>query len=90
MLEVPDFWAAIDRLAQDRGLTLAQLARLAQLPESALLAETRRRADGSLAWPSLEMLTRIADATGIGLQEFGRLVDEMRACREAERRSLND
>ena len=81
MLEVADFWAAIDRLAEDRALTLPQLARLADLPEAALLVETRPTADGTLRWPSLEMLTRIADATGIGLQEFGRLVDEMQARR---------
>ena len=81
MLEAQDFWAAIDGLAEARGLPPAALARIANLPADALRPEMRRGEDGVLCWPSLEMVVRIAAATGIGLPDFARLVDAMQARR---------
>ena len=83
MLQVSDFWAAIDRLAEQRALTLAQLAVRAGLPESQLLPENRVDENGVMRWPSLEMLIRIVEGAGISLAAFGRMLDDIQRRREA-------
>lgn len=83
MLQVSDFWAAIDKLAEERALSLRQLARLAGLPDTLLLPKNRVAENGAVLWPSLETLTRLVVAAGITLEEFARMLEDIRARREA-------
>lgn len=76
MITAADLWAAIERLAAEHNLTLADLAKRAGLPETALLSESRFSKDGQIVWPSLPDLLRIVSAVGANLRDFGALVDE--------------
>ena len=78
MLSNDEWWAAIDRLAETRGLTPSALARQAGLDATSFNKSKRRSGDGRPRWPSTESLTRILEVAGLSLGEFAGLADDHR------------
>lgn len=74
MLEHADIWAAIDRLAQESGLTASGLARRAGLDPTTFNRSKRVTREGKARWPSTESIAKILDATGASLSHFVGLV----------------
>ncbi len=75
MLKHADIWSAIDRLAQDNGLTASGLARRAGLDPTTFNRSKRVTREGKPRWPSTESIAKILDATGTSV---GRFVSLMR------------
>jgi len=63
-------WAAIDNLAQRRGLSPSGLARRAGLDPTSFNKSKRQGADGRQRWPSTESIAKLLDATGTGIDDF--------------------
>lgn len=70
MLRHADIWAAIDRLADERGLTASGLARRAGLDPTTFNRSKRTTREGKPRWPSTESIAKILDATGASLAEL--------------------
>ncbi len=70
MLRHADIWAAIDRLAAERGLTASGLARRAGLDPTTFNKSKRSTREGKPRWPSTESIAKILDATGATIAEF--------------------
>jgi len=87
MITAAELWAAIDKLAAHRHLSLTDLAELAGLPKSALTTENRFSETGELSWPPLPALLQIVGAAGVTLREFGLVVDDMQRQSEERRRA---
>jgi phage repressor protein C with HTH and peptisase S24 domain len=79
MLKHADIWAAIDRLAQENGLTASGLARRAGLDPTTFNRSKRMTREGKPRWPSTESISKILDATGVHLGHFIGLVHPERA-----------
>ncbi|OIR06162.1 LexA repressor [mine drainage metagenome] len=74
MLTHDDIWTAIDRLAQENGLTASGLARRAGLDPTTFNRSKRVARDGKPRWPSTESISKILEATGTTLPHFVSLV----------------
>lgn len=70
MLKHADIWAAIDRLAQDNGLSPSGLARRAGLDPTTFNRSKRITHQGRRRWPSTESIAKILAATGTSLAQF--------------------
>ena len=70
MLSHGSVWAAIDRLANARGLSVSALAKAAGLDPTAFNKSKRLGPDGRPRWPSTESLAKIFDAANADLREF--------------------
>lgn len=70
MLRHSDIWNAIDRLAQDHGLSASGLAKKAGLDATTFNKSKRKTRDGKERWPSTESIAKILTATGASLAEF--------------------
>ena len=70
MLSHGSVWAAIDRLANARGLSVSGLAKAAGLDPTAFNKSKRIGPDGRPRWPSTESLAKIFDAANADLREF--------------------
>ncbi|NVJ92537.1 MAG: helix-turn-helix transcriptional regulator [Methylocystaceae bacterium] len=70
MLTHSDIWRAIDRLAQEYGLSASGLARKAGLDPTTFNKSKRLTRDGKARWPSTESVAKILDATNAELSEF--------------------
>lgn len=79
MLRHADIWAAIDRLARDRGLTASGLARRAGLDPTTFNKSKRITREGKPRWPSTESISKVLDATGASLDEFITLLSDQPA-----------
>jgi len=75
MLRHSDIWWAIDRLAQEKGLSASGLARRAGLDPTTFNKSKRITRDGKPRWPSTESISKILQATGASLGEFVTYVD---------------
>src|SRR5258708_21490064 len=73
-------WRAIDRIAQDRGLTASGLARAAKLDATTFNPSKRVGPDGKKRWPSTETVGKVLNHVRLSMARFGRIVD--RASRE--------
>ena len=76
MLRHGDVWAAIDRLAQENGLSTSGLARRAGLDPTTFNKSKRTTAGGKLRWPSTESVSKILHATGCSLGEFVSYIEQ--------------
>lgn len=63
-------WRALDDLAERQGLSTSGLAKLAGLDATSFNPSKRITRDGRLRWPSVETLTKVAEATGTGIREI--------------------
>ena len=70
-------WAAIDAVAEARGLSVSALAKKAGLNASALNLSKRVGPDGHMRWPSTETLSRVLMAAGMDLKALADIVDTM-------------
>ncbi|WP_336741789.1 S24 family peptidase [Aureimonas altamirensis] len=70
MLSNDEWWAAIDRLAETRGLTPSALARQAGLDATSFNKSKRRSGDGRPRWPSTESVAKVLSATGTSMEDF--------------------
>jgi phage repressor protein C with HTH and peptisase S24 domain len=70
MLSHGSVWAAIDRLADARGLSVSALAKAAGLDPTAFNKSKRLGPDGRPRWPSTESLAKIFDAANADVREF--------------------
>jgi phage repressor protein C with HTH and peptisase S24 domain len=75
MLRHGDIWKALDRLAQEQGLTPSGLARRAGLDPTTFNKSKRVTRDGKLRWPSTESLAKVLEATGLPFGHLVTLVD---------------
>src|SRR4051794_41331590 len=75
MLRHGDIWKALDRLAQEQGLTPSALARRAGLDPTTFNKSKRVTRDGKLRWPSTESLAKVLEATGLPFRHLVALVD---------------
>src|SRR5258708_26296516 len=73
-------WRAIDRIAQDRGLTASGLARAAKLDATTFNPSKRVSPDGKKRWPSTETVGKVLNHVRLSMARFCRIVD--RASRE--------
>ena len=70
MLRHADIWQAIDRLAQENGLSPSGLARKAGLDPTTFNKSKRIARDGKPRWPTTESLSKILSATESTLNDF--------------------
>ena len=75
MLSHGSVWAAIDRLADTRGLSVSALAKAAGLDPTAFNKSKRIGPDGRPRWPSTESLAKIFDAANADIREFFSLAE---------------
>ena len=76
MLKHAEVWRAIDRLAEQNGLTPSALARRAGLDATTFNRSKRKTPSGRERWPSTESVSKILDATGYSLAEFVALIGQ--------------
>ncbi|NVK19307.1 MAG: helix-turn-helix transcriptional regulator [Methylocystaceae bacterium] len=70
MLTHTDIWRAVDRLAQEHGLSASGLARKAGLDPTTFNKSKRITREGKARWPSTESIAKILDATHSDLTQF--------------------
>jgi phage repressor protein C with HTH and peptisase S24 domain len=70
MLKHADVWRAIDRLAQEHGLSPSGLARKAGLDPTTFNKSKRITREGRPRWPSTESISKILAATESTLAQF--------------------
>ncbi len=75
-------WAAIDKLAAHRGLSISGLARAAGLDPTSFNKSKRFTPAGRPRWPGTESLSRVLEATGAGLDELLTLIEDGEAAGE--------
>lgn len=76
MLRHSDVWRAIDRLAEEYGLSPSGLAKKAGLDPTTFNKSKRITRDGKYRWPSTESLSKVLEATGAGIGEFVSFIGE--------------
>lgn len=76
MLQHAEIWRAIDRLADERGMSPSGLAKRAGLDPTTFNKSKRITKDGKFRWPSTESISKILQASGATLGEFMSLLDE--------------
>jgi phage repressor protein C with HTH and peptisase S24 domain len=81
MLKHADIWRAIDRLAEQSGLSPSGLARKAGLSPT-VFNPSKRTLGKRKRWPSTESIARILQATGTELDEFVTFAGAGAAARE--------
>ncbi|WP_135079873.1 helix-turn-helix transcriptional regulator [Terasakiella sp. SH-1] len=70
MLKHADIWRAVDRLAQEYGLSASGLAKKAGLDPTTFNKSKRLTREGKARWPSTESIAKILEATNSSLTEF--------------------
>ena len=70
MLTHAQIWSAIDRLAEQAGLSASGLARRAGLDPTTFNKSKRMTAEGRARWPSTESIAKALTATGTPVEAF--------------------
>lgn len=70
MLQHAEIWQAIDRLANQCGMSPSGLAKRAGLDPTTFNKSKRVTKDGKLRWPSTESIAKILQASGTQMTEF--------------------
>ncbi|AUG52109.1 S24 family peptidase [Thalassospira marina] len=68
-------WAALDKIAEEKGLSPSGLARLAQLDPTTFNRSKRNTATGKPRWPSTESIAKVLSAANVTFREFSELMD---------------
>ncbi len=87
MLSHEGVWAAIDALAEAKGLTPSGLARAAGLDPTSFNKSKRVTGAGRPRWPSTESLARVLRATDTDLDTFMSLIPDRKGGSAATRSS---
>src|SRR5689334_25411153 len=69
-------WTALDRLAEQAGLSPSALAKRSGLDPTTFNKSKRVTADGRERWPSTESLAKALAATGVTMEAFVRLIED--------------
>lgn len=69
-------WRAIDDVASSQGLSPSSLAKLAGLDATAFNPSKRVARDGRLRWPGVETLSKVSEATGVGMRDIFSMIDD--------------
>lgn len=69
-----DIWQTIDYVAHMFNLSSSGLAKYCGLDSTTFNKSKRVSRDGKLRWPSTLVLSKIFAATGIGIDEFAKIV----------------
>ena len=75
MLTHTDIWTALDRLAQQHGLTASGLARRAGLDPTTFNKSKRETREGKPRWPSTESIAKVLEATSTNFSTFVSLLE---------------
>ena len=75
MLTHAQVWGAIDRLAEQAGLSASGLAKRAGLDPTTFNKSKRITTEGRPRWPSTESISKALSATGINFRAFVDLVE---------------
>src|ERR1700722_14162903 len=75
MLTHAQIWSAIDRLAEQAGLSASGLARRAGLDPTTFNKSKRMTAEGRARWPSTESIAKALTATGTPVEAFVALMN---------------
>lgn len=70
MFNHSDIWNAIDKLAEDKGISTSGLAKMAGLDPTTFNKSKRTTPSGRLRWPSTESISKILLITETPLAEF--------------------
>lgn len=73
-LRCNDLWAAIDRLADQHGLTASGLSRLAGL-DATTFNKSKRQIEGRERWPSTQSIALVLKALDVSFIEFAALAE---------------
>ena len=76
MLKHADVWRAVDRLAQEYGMSASGLARRAGLDPTTFNKSKRITREGKNRWPSTESIAKILMATGASINEYVSYIGE--------------
>ncbi|OKH89122.1 helix-turn-helix transcriptional regulator [Thalassospira sp. TSL5-1] len=68
-------WAALDKIAEEKGLSPSGLARLAQLDPTTFNRSKRNTVAGKPRWPSTESIAKVLSAANVTFREFSELMD---------------
>lgn len=74
IMEHHALWAAIERLAQDKGLSCSGLAKLSGLDATTFNKSKQFSPDGTPRWPSCNTVAKIMIATHTTPLEFAELI----------------
>ncbi len=75
MIRQEQIWGALDKIAEDNGLSPSGLARLAQLDPTTFNRSKRTTNQGKPRWPSTESISKVLSVANVTFQEFAQLVD---------------
>jgi phage repressor protein C with HTH and peptisase S24 domain len=75
MIRQEQIWGALDKIAEDNGLSPSGLARLAQLAPTTFNRSKRTTNQGKPRWPSTESISKVLSVANVTFQEFAQLVD---------------
>ncbi|MFH1805371.1 MAG: helix-turn-helix transcriptional regulator [Pseudomonadota bacterium] len=75
MIRHDQIWAALDKIAEDHGLSPSGLARLAQLDPTTFNRSKRVTTAGKSRWPSTESIAKVLSVTNVTFREFSELMD---------------
>jgi phage repressor protein C with HTH and peptisase S24 domain len=70
-------WAAIDGIAEARGMSVSALAKRAGLNATAFNRSKRVGRDGHMRWPSTETLSRILTVADMDLRALADIMDAL-------------
>src|SRR5215213_4997643 len=77
MVTYTQLWAAIDAIAEARGISVSALAISAGLDATAFNRSKRVSRDGRAHWPSTETLSKILMVAGMDLRALADLIDRL-------------
>lgn len=75
-LSYNEIWSGLEKLAQNKGLSLSALAQKAGLDPTSFNKSKRIGADGRKRWPSTESMNKVLKATNTTVFEFMALVGQ--------------
>ena len=68
-------WAAISKLAEEKGLSCSGLAKLSGLDATTFNKSKRWSKEGQPRWPSTNSISKILSSTGAKIQDFTKFID---------------
>lgn len=69
-------WKAIEEIAADRKVSTSRLAIRSGLDSTAFNKSKRVRDDGQRRWPTMEVIAKVLQISGMTYSEFGAMVDK--------------
>lgn len=77
-----DVWRAIERFANEHGMSCSGLARCSGLDPTTFNKSKRWTKEGQPRWPSTNSISKILSSTGADIQDFTKFIDNNAQNRE--------